>query len=137
MHGDHGRAGPVPLHVLYKRKNSLWFLPALLPGVLVHLALTYQISGSLRPFYFNSSLKTFKQFYFRQAGGIDGLREPKLLYAYNTLIGHHGLFSMTPLYCFGFYELVRSLSARRLLAESLVVFGAVVAFLAFFILRTR
>ena len=120
-----------------KKKTLLWFLPALLPGVLMHLALTYQISGSLRPFYFNSSLKTFKQFYFKQPGGIDGLREPKLLYAYNTLIGHHGLFSMTPLYCFGLYELLRCLSARRLLAESLVVVGAVVAFLAFFILRTR
>lgn len=120
-----------------KKKTLLWFLPALLPGLLVHLALTYQISGSLRPFYFNSSLKTFKQFYFKQPGGIDGLREPKLIYAFNTLLGHHGLFSMTPLYCFGIYELVRSLSTRRLLAESLVVAGAVVAFLAFFILRTR
>jgi hypothetical protein len=120
-----------------KKKTLLWFLPALLPGVLVHLALTYQISGSLRPFYFNSSLKAFKQFYFKQPGGIDGLQESKLLYAYNTLLGHHGLFSMTPLYCFGLYELVRCLSVRRLLAESLVAAGAVVAFLAFFILRTR
>jgi hypothetical protein len=120
-----------------KKKTLLWFVPALLPGLVVHLALTYHISGSLMPFYFNSALKAFKQFYFKQPGGIDGLREPKWLYAYNTLLGHHGLFSMTPLYCFGLYELVRSFKARRLVAESLVIAAVVVAFLTFFIWRTR
>jgi hypothetical protein len=120
-----------------KKKTLLWFVPALLPGIFVHLVLTYQISGSFKPFYFNSALKTFKQFYFKQPGGIDGLREPKWLYAYNTLLGHHGLFSMTPLYCFGLYELVRSFKARRFVAESLVIAATVVAFLTFFIWRSR
>jgi hypothetical protein len=120
-----------------KKKTLLWFLPALLPGLIVHLFLTYEISGSFRPFYFNSALKTFKQFYFKQPGGIDGLNEPKWLYAFNTLLGHHGLFSMTPIYCFGGYELVRSLAKRRLLAESLVCAASVLAFLIFFIWRTR
>jgi hypothetical protein len=120
-----------------KKKTLLWFLPALLPGLLVHLALTYYISGSFMPFYFNSALKTFKQFYFKQPAGIDGLREPKWLYAYNTLLGHHGLFSMTPLYCFSLYEIVRCFKARRLLAESLVVAASVLAFLVFWIWRSR
>jgi hypothetical protein len=120
-----------------KKKTLLWFLPALLPGLIVHLFLTYEISGSFRPFYFNSALKTFKQFYFKQPGGIDGLNEPKWLYAYNTLLGHHGLFSMTPIYCFALYELVRSLVKRRMVAESLVCAASVVAFLTFFIWRTR
>jgi hypothetical protein len=120
-----------------KKKTLLWFLPALLPGVLFHLALTYYISGSLKPFYFNRELKTFKEFYFRKAGGIDGLKEPKLLYAFNALLGHHGLFSMTPLYLFGLWELVRSLKTRRYLAESLVILASVVAFSGFFIMRTH
>jgi hypothetical protein len=120
-----------------KKRTLLWFVPALLPGMMVHLALTYQISNSFKPFYLNSELKTFKQFYFKQPGGIDGLREPKWLYAYNTLLGHHGLFSMTPLYCFSVYELLRCFKARRLVAESLVCAAAVAAFLTFFIWRTR
>jgi hypothetical protein len=119
------------------KKTLLWFCPALLPGLVAHLALTYQISGSLKPFYFNSELKTYSQFYFRKPSGIDALREPKLTYAFHTLLGHHGLFSMTPLYVFGAYELIRSIKARRLLGESLVTLGAVLAFLLFFILRTR
>jgi hypothetical protein len=119
-----------------KKKTLLWFLPAMLPGVVLHLALTYEISGSLKPFYFNRELKNYKQFYFRKAGGIDGLREPKWLYAFNALLGHHGLFSMTPLYCFGLWELVRSLKQRRFVAESLVVASAVCAFVGFFVFRS-
>ena len=132
-------SGALALYLFFvdKKKALLWFLPALLPGVFLHLALTYDISGSLKPFYFNSGLKTYKQFYFRNASGIDGLREPKLIYAFNVLIGHHGLFSMTPLYVFGLYELVRSIKARRLLRESLVCAVTIAAFLGFFILRTR
>lgn len=119
------------------KKTLLWFAPALLPALITHLALTYQISGSFKPFYLNSALKTFKGFHFRNPGGIDGLREPKHIYAFNVLVGHHGVFSMTPLYLFGLWELIRSLRHRRYFAESLVSAGAVLAFFGFFIFRTR
>jgi len=119
------------------KKTLLYFVPALLPGLVTHFALTYYISGSFKPFYLNSALKTFKQFYFRTAGGIDGLHEPKTTYAFNVLLGHHGLFSMTPLYCFGLWELVRSIRRRQLLAESLVSALAILAYCAYYILRTR
>lgn len=119
------------------KKTLLWFAPALLPGLATHLYLTYQISGSFKPFYFNGELKTYGNFYFRKPSGIDALREPKLVYAFNALLGHHGLFSMTPLYIFGAYELARSLVKRRWLGESLVVAATVLAFLGFFIFRTR
>jgi hypothetical protein len=120
-----------------RRKAVLWFLPALLPGLLMQLLLSYDISGSFRPFYMNSALKTHANFYFRNPAGIDALKEPKWLYAFNVLLGHHGLFSMTPLYCFGLYELVRSIKARRWLGESLVCFASVLAYLVFAIWRTR
>jgi hypothetical protein len=131
--------GLISLYLLTHdwKKALLWFGPALLPGLITHLALSYHISGSFRPFYLNNSLKTFKGFYFRNPGDIDGLREPKYIYAFNVLIGHHGLFSMTPLYLFGLWELIRSLRHRRYFAESLVSAGAILAFLAFFIFRSR
>jgi hypothetical protein len=120
-----------------RRKTLVWFLPALLPGVLLHFVLAYQITGSLKLFYFNKELKAFKGFYFKNAGGIDGLKEPKYIYAFNTLLGHHGLFSMTPLYVFGLYELIRSVKVRRLFGVSLVCAATILGFLGFFIFRTR
>jgi hypothetical protein len=119
------------------KKTLLLFVPALLPALLVHFALTYSISGSFRPFYMNQSLKNFSEFHFRRAGGIDGFREPKYIYAFNVLLGHHGLFSMTPLYAFGLWELLRSIRHRRYFAESLVCAGVVLAFIAFYIFRSR
>lgn len=131
--------GLISLYLLTHdwKKTLLWFGPALLPGLITHFALTYQISGSFKPFYLNSALKTFKGFHFRNPGGIDALREPKHIYAFNVLIGHHGVFSMTPLYLFGLWELIRSLRHRRYFAESLVSAGAILAFFCFFIFRSR
>ena len=119
------------------KKTLLWFLPAMLPCLIAHLWMTYYVSGSFRPFYFNSELKTFKGFHWKNPGDIDGLHEPKYLYTFNMLLGHHGLFSMTPLYFFGLWELLRSLRHRRLLGESLVCLVSLGVFLAFFIVRTH
>lgn len=132
-------SGAIGLYLLAHdwKRTLIWFVPALLPGIVTHLALVYHISGSFRPFYFNSELKTFKDYHFRNAGGIDGLREDKWTYAFNVLLGHHGLFSMTPLFCFGFWELLRSLRQRRLFRETLVCASAVGIFLVFFIWKTH
>ena len=119
------------------KKTLLWFAPALLPGLVTHLALTYSISGSFKPFYLNSELKDFKGFHFKNAGGIDGLREPKHIYAFNVLIGHHGVFSMTPLFLFGLWELGSCLRHRRYWRESLLSAAVLVAFFGFYIFRTR
>src|SRR5690606_12586814 len=92
-------SGSIALYLCFVdwKKALLWFAPALLPGLILHLSLVYEISGSFKPFYMNSALKTHSQFYFRNPAGIDALREPKWLYAFNVLLGHHGLFSMTPI----------------------------------------
>jgi hypothetical protein len=132
--------GALSLYLFtYDRKKALlWFLPALVPGVALHLALTYQISGSLKPFYFNSELKNFKQFYFRQASGIDGLREPKWLYAFNTLLGHHGLFSMTPIFVFsliGLWRWLREAGSERWAA--LAVSGVSLIVFLFYVFRSH
>ncbi|HKO93086.1 MAG TPA: hypothetical protein VJU61_18145, partial [Polyangiaceae bacterium] len=134
-----GITGLIGLYLLAHdwKKTLFWFAPALLPGLVTHLALTYSISGSFKPFYMNNELKDWKGFHFRNAGGIDGLREPKYIYAFNVLLGHHGVFSMTPLYLFGLWELVSSLRHRRHFRESLLSAVAICAFFGFYIYRTR
>lgn len=43
---------------------------------------------------------------------IDALDEPKWLYAFHLLFGHHGIFSLTPIFLFSFWG-IGSLIARR------------------------
>jgi hypothetical protein len=119
------------------RRTLFSFVPALLPGLACQLLLAYEISGSFKPFQLNQALKQFKGFYFKNPGGIDGLREPPYVYAFNVLLGHHGLFSMTPLYAFSLWELVRSLWLRVRLRESLLVSVTLAVLLGFYIYRTH
>lgn len=131
-------AAAVYLGLYDWRKTLMFFVPALLPGVLCQLILSYEITGSFKPAYENSELKGFKGNYFKGGQkGIDALREPKPIYFFNAMLGHHGVFSMTPLLAFGAWELVRSLKRRVRFNESVLIAAVCVVVTAFYIYRTR
>jgi hypothetical protein len=70
--------------------------------------------------------------------GIDALREPKPVYAFHVLLGHHGVFSMTPLFFFSIVEMFRRLRRRGpFFRETLVICVALVPIYLFYILRTK
>ncbi len=119
------------------RRTLLFFCPAVLPGVLTHQLLNYAITGSMIPTYMNNELKDFAGNYFRHhRSGIDALKEPKHIYAFNALLGHHGLFSMTPIFCFSVWEIGRCIKLRTRLPEALWALAGVGAITAFFIFRS-
>jgi hypothetical protein len=132
----------IYLLVADRRKTLTWFALGALPGLVLHFALTYASTGSLVPAYMRKELYAYPGSYWLRPAGIDALQEPKWLYAFNTLLGHHGLFSMTPLFVFAGIALVRALrkrspahaTARR--REAWVVAGASGVLIAFYILYT-
>jgi hypothetical protein len=123
----------------YDWRKTLWlFAPALLPGLACQLALGYHITGSFKPAYENAELKQFAGNYFKgNQHGIDALREPKWLYTFNSLFGHHGVFSMTPLFCFGAWEMARALRSKRRWPEVILIVASSVVITAFYMYRTR
>lgn len=128
------------LYLLLKdwRKAVFGFGLAALPGLLSLAILNYEITGSIKPAYSNSELKDFPDNYFRNhRRGIDALREPKYVYAFNVLLGHHGVFSMTPVFLFGLYEIGRRIKNRSYLPETLAITGVLMAAFYFYIFRTR
>lgn len=128
------------LYLLLKdwRKAVFGFGLAALPGLLSLAILNYEITGSIKPAYSNSELKDFPDNYFRNhRRGIDALKEPKYVYAFNVLLGHHGVFSMTPVFFFGLYELGRRIKKRSYLPETLAVAFVLLAAFYFYIFRTR
>jgi hypothetical protein len=132
--------GSTAIYLLAKnwRWTLLFFVPASLPGLVAEPLLAYLATGSSIPAYVNPALKDFPENYFRKPSGIDALREPKHIYAFHVLLGHHGLFSMTPLFFFGLYESIRRFIKKdRFRLEIAVWMLTFAAFLFFYILRTR
>lgn len=80
------------------RRTLLVFIPAALPALAIHFALTYRALGSLLPAYSQPQLYRYPGSYWNAPVGIDAVRDPKPVYGFHMLFGHHGLFSMTPVF---------------------------------------
>jgi hypothetical protein len=121
------------------KRTLLLYVPAALPGMASQLLLAHKATGTWIPAYADASLMTYAGSYFGgRRSGIDALYEPKSVYAWNVLLGHHGLFSMTPLFFFSVYELVRRLVKRDRFFWEAAGFGATVFVVtAFYIVRTH
>jgi hypothetical protein len=134
-------SGTVGLYLFTRDRQSalLYYLPALLPGIATHLLLNLHITGSIVPTYLNAELKDYAESYFKRVTkGIDALREPKHVYAFHVLVGHHGLFSMTPLFGFSLFEMLRrARRGRPPCAESLLPCGTFLIVCTFVVFKTR
>lgn len=137
----------VPVLASRPRIAVLAFLPGLLVPLVALLACNYWAMGTLLPTY-----AEFGNVWYRYPGshwlkaddpnarGIDFNRQSTPVYAFNLLLGHHGWFSLTPVWliaALGLVAMARSgaeirirLLGRLTMAVSLVVF-------AFYLTRTQ
>lgn len=88
-------------------RTLLYFTPAALVPVAALLLTNYVALGMFTPAYdkFGSEWYEYEGSYWqydpsKPRGGIDwiGLKQTKAEYAFNILLGHHGLFSLSPIY---------------------------------------
>jgi hypothetical protein len=128
------------------KQTLMWWLPFVLPGIALSMMLNYLAADSIKPVYLRRELYDYPGSYWKNPRGIDDLREPKHIYGFHLLLGHHGLFSMTPVLfasLIGLYRAWRKrlidgpLGNRDLRAEALVVMAVVGAMLYFYIFKTR
>lgn len=123
-----------------RRRALTLFLPVACLPVAAHFYLTYLATGSVLPTYLRRDLyQAATSYWAGRRSGIDGLREPKHIYAFHLLFGHHGLFSMTPLFVYSAIALAQCLRRRQdeLFREALVVVSCVVPMLLFYVFKTR
>ncbi|MSR31068.1 MAG: hypothetical protein EXR99_06120 [Gemmataceae bacterium] len=90
------------------REAVLWYLPGALIPVALLLATNYLALGQWRPAYseFGGPWYAYEGSHWRvfpgvSKGGIDWARrngEPIPVYAFHLLLGHHGFFSLTPVF---------------------------------------
>jgi hypothetical protein len=133
--------GLTGIYLLTKdwKRTLLLYAPLALPGLLSQPLLAHYATGSWIPAYADASMMSYKGSYFGgRRGGIDALFEPKSIYAFNVLLGHHGVFSMTPIFNFGLFEIVRRLWKRDKYVPETIVFAVCFTVVtAFYIFRTH
>lgn len=129
----------IALIVLLNRGRGLliYVFAAIIP-VAGLLATNYLAIGDVVPAYdkFGGPWYEYEGSHWAKAklnpnqGGIDFANEPKEIYAFHMLIGHHGLFSLTPIWLFallGMFWRTPSMLLRRLnilaLLTTIVVIG--------------
>ena len=66
--------------------------------MLIHLHLTHRLLDQFGPAYMRPELYDYPYSYWAHPRWFDALNEPVWVYSFHSLIGHHGLFSMTPLF---------------------------------------
>ncbi len=129
----------IGLYLLaHRRRETLTvFLPAALPPLALHFALSYAISGSLLPIYLRQELYLYPGSYWLAPAGMDALDEPKVVYLFHMLLGHHGVLSMTPLVGLGLWAAGRCLRRRELVAEAALVLASFVVLVVFYTMTTH
>lgn len=119
------------------RATLRWLAPAAVPPVALHFSLTWAVAGRLLPVYLDRQAYLYPGSYWHSPADMDALAEPRLLYVSNMLVGHHGLFTMTPLLVLALVALASSLARRDAHhREAAVVGGALVVLVVFYTLTT-
>jgi hypothetical protein len=129
--------GILGLALMWKapRKVVFFFIPLALLPVLGHLYTNYLVTGSWKPAYAHTEAYDFPGSYWkidpasgRLVGsrvdpttgkrvlqfpeGIDNQYEPWYVYLFHMLIGHHGIFSLSPVFILSALGLRRSLGSQ-------------------------
>ncbi|MBY0459954.1 MAG: hypothetical protein K2V38_21770, partial [Gemmataceae bacterium] len=114
----------LPLFVTRPRNVLLYFIPAALIPFAALFATNYAALGKLLPAYseFGGPWYNFEGSHWAKRGtpaakGIDFNDEPTSVYAFHLTLGHHGWFSLTPVWVLAFASLIglgiRSAPAAR------------------------
>lgn len=120
------------------RRTLRLFATAGTAPVAIHFALTYAISGSLRPISTRPELYRYPGSYWNAPTGLDALDEPRGTYLFNMLLGHHGFFSMTPVLFVAVAAIALAIARRGpRFPEACLAGGSLAASIVFYALTTK
>jgi hypothetical protein len=136
----------LPLLWQRPRPTLVWFVPAALLPVGAYFLVNYVALGMLTPPYsqfggpwYNFAGSHWAKWGTPAAKGIDFNQEPTFIYAFHLLFGHHGWFSLTPVWLVALVGLCRQSSGaltdlRRLIRRQLEPTGWTPALLSLMVL---
>ena len=101
----HAMAIFVPMLIVRPGKTGLFFAPALMLPIIALFLCNYASMGRFTPAYseFGGPWYNYEGSHWSRLGtpgqkGLDFANDPKWVYAFNLALGHHGWFSLTPVW---------------------------------------
>lgn len=126
------------------RATLLAFVPAAAIPCLAFLATLYLSTGGFTPFYaeFGGPSYNYEGSYWAhplEMDWFDKNPEPWGTYLLHLTVGHHGMFSLTPVFLLGILPMVRGLfgADRRIAGLSRLTFVLTVGLIAFYVYKTH
>jgi hypothetical protein len=99
-------------------KTLAWFVPAAAVPVLAFLVTQFVAFGQFTPVYeeFGTKSYNYEGSYWNTPLEMDYFNkypEPKEVYLFHMTLGHHGVFSLTPIFMFSIWGALREVFRRR------------------------
>ena len=125
------------------RQTALWYAPAALIPIVAFLATNVIATGSWKPTYANYGSSKYNfvvdgiPSYWSDPDGVDRNLDSPAVYFLHSTIGHHGIFSLTPLFLLAIGGWLASGFVRNGALRTLIRVGAVmsVVVIAFYMTR--
>ena len=125
-------------------QTAKWFVPAALIPLIAYFATNYLATGGWKPFYLYYGTEKYLyeidgvKSYWHTPHGMDQNLDSPLTYFFHCLVGHHGIFSLSPIFLLAVVPAIRRswLNASRL--KPAVILGGLltVIVLGFYLTRT-
>jgi hypothetical protein len=137
----------VSTFVLLVRKSvpqtAKWFVPAALLPLIVYFVTNYLATGGWKPFYLYYGTEKYLyeidgvRSYWHTPHGMDQSLDSPLVYFFHCVIGHHGIFSLSPIFLLAIVPVFwkRLLTEHRLRPAILLGGALSIAVLGFYLTR--
>ncbi|WP_435009612.1 hypothetical protein P12x_000870 [Tundrisphaera lichenicola] len=126
------------------RRTFLYFVPAAILPLVAFFGTQYLAMGTFRLAYeeFGTKAYNYEGSYWNTPLEFDWFNlhpEPKGVYLFHMTFGHHGIFSLTPIFLFSIYACLRNIigSGRPLKAVSWVTLVLTIFMLAFYTVNPK
>jgi hypothetical protein len=126
-------------------KTLLGYVPSAIVPLAGHFYTNYLVTGGFKPFYaYYGTEKYVYEFwgipsYWSEPAGIDQALDTFSTYLFHCTLGHHGIFSLTPIFLLAFMFWVLCWAYRNYPLWNLSVIGGIVSLivLGFYMTRTQ
>ncbi|MGL6196845.1 MAG: hypothetical protein ACRC2T_18690 [Thermoguttaceae bacterium] len=138
----------IPLFILAPWRTFCGYVPAMLLVFAAFFATNFFVHQTFSPAYANKEWYDYtytrngkeRDAYWNNRVGIDKGEESKLTYLVNTTVGHHGIFSLTPVWILSFVGLAGMLFNRvdkRYMYASLFILSLSIICYVFYLYRPQ